>query len=262
MGSWKLRMDLATIFGFTGGLLMVMIAIFLGGSPSAFIDPPSLLIVLGGTVAVTMISFSIPEVLNTQKLILRTLFNPRDDVQSVARDVIAVAERARRQGEKDIEKLMKTLNDKPLLARGLAMVLDGVPPEEVERTLRQEVSAMVSRHNRSAGVLRRAAEVAPAMGLIGTLVGLVQLLGNLQKPESIGPAMALALLTTFYGAVLANMVLAPLASKLERNSANEAMILSVYALGASSISRQENPRRLEMLINATLPPAKRIRYFD
>ena len=121
---------------------------------------------------------------------------------------------------------------------------------------------MVNRHSRSAGVLRRAAEVAPAMGLIGTLVGLVQLLGNLQQPESIGPAMALALLTTLYGAILANMVFVPLASKLERNSINEAMVLNVYAIGASSISRQENPRRLEMLINAILPPAKRVRYFD
>lgn len=255
-------MDLATILGLGGGIMLVMIAILLGGSASAFIDIPSLIIVLGGTISVTMISFSIPEILNTQRLLLQTIFTARDDVQKIAREVIAISERARRQGEKDIERLMKSISDKPMLARGFAMILDGIPPAEVEHMLRQEVTAMVNRHNRSAGVLRRAAEVAPAMGLIGTLVGLVQLLGNLQQPESIGPAMALALLTTLYGAVLANMVLAPLASKLERNSANEAMVLSVYAIGASSISRQENPRRLEMLINSILPPSKRVRYFE
>lgn len=255
-------MDFATILGLGGGMLLVMLAILLGGSAAAFIDIPSLLIVLGGTVTVTMISFSIPEMLNTQRLILQTVLTTRHDVQNTAREVIAISERARRQGEKDIEKLMKSISDKPLLARGFSMILDGTPPADVERMLRQEVSAMVNRHNRSAGVLRRAAEVAPAMGLIGTLVGLVQLLGNLQQPESIGPSMALALLSTLYGAVLANIVLSPLASKLERNSADEAMVLNVYAIGASSISRQENPRRLEMLINSILPPSKRVRYFD
>lgn len=255
-------MDFATIIGLGGGIFLVMIAIALGGSGAAFLDIPSLLIVLGGTVTVTMISFSIPEVLNTQRLILQTIFSARDDVQNIAREVIAISERARRQGEKDIERLMKSISDKPMLARGFAMILDGIPPLQVEQLLRQEVNAMVNRHNRSAGVLRRAAEVAPAMGLIGTLVGLVQLLGNLQQPESIGPAMALALLTTLYGTVLSNMVLSPLASKLERNSANEALVLNVYALGAASISRQENPRRLEMLINSILPPSKRVRYFD
>ncbi len=255
-------MDLATVLGLGGGIILLLIAILLGGSAIAFINIPSLLIVMGGTVTVTMISYSIPEIMNTQRMILQTIFTARDDIQSIAREVIAISERARRQGEKDIERLMKSINDKPMLAHGFAMMLDGIPPAEVERILRQEVAAMVNRHNRSAGVLRRAAEVAPAMGLIGTLLGLVQLLGNLQQPESIGPAMALALLTTLYGAVLSNMVLAPLASKLERNSANEAMVLNIYALGAASISRQENPRRLEMLINSILPPAKRVRYFD
>ncbi|MGK2870798.1 MAG: motility protein A [Alphaproteobacteria bacterium] len=255
-------MDLATIFGLGGGIILVAAAILLGGSGAAFFDIPSMLIVLGGTFTVTMISFSIPEMLNTQRLILQTIFITRDDVQNIAREVIGISERARRQGEKDIERLMKSIRDKPMLARGFAMILDGIPPAEVEHMLRQEVSAMINRHNRSAGVLRRAAEVAPAMGLIGTLVGLVQLLGNLQQPESIGPAMALALLTTLYGTVLANMVFVPLASKLERNSANEAMVMNVYALGAASISRQESPRRLEMLINSILPPSKRVRYFD
>lgn len=255
-------MDLATILGLGGGVLLVLISVMLGGNALAFLNLPSLLIVLGGTITVTMISYSIPEILNTQRLILQTLFTARDDVQQIAREVIAISERARRQGEKDIERLIKTLADKPMLARGFTMILDGIPAADVEQILRQEVTAMVNRHNRSAGILRRAAEVAPAMGLIGTLVGLVQLLGNLQQPDTIGPAMALALLTTLYGTVLSNMVFAPLASKLERNSANEAMVLQVYALGAASISRQENPRRLEMLINSILPPAKRVRYFD
>ena len=100
------------------------------------------------------------------------------------------------------------------------------------------------------------------MGLIGTLIGLVQMLGNLEDPSSIGPAMAVALLTTFYGAVLANMFFLPLANKLERNSLVEHRVNHIYALGAASISRQENPRRLELLLNTILPPAQRVNYFD
>ena len=128
--------------------------------------------------------------------------------------------------------------------------------------LARESHATRDRHVRSASVLRRAADVAPAMGLIGTLVGLVQMLGNLDDPSSIGPSMAVALITTFYGAILANMVFNPLANKLERNSEIESMVNYIYAIGAASVSRQENPRRLEMFINTVLSPVQRVSYFD
>ena len=121
---------------------------------------------------------------------------------------------------------------------------------------------MTLRHEKSAGVFRKAAEVSPAMGLIGTLVGLVQMLGNLEDPSTIGPAMAVALLTTFYGAILANMVFAPLASKLERNSDEEALVQNLYLLGAVSIGRRENPRHLEAMLNSLLPPSARLQQFD
>ena len=149
----------------------------------------------------------------------------------------------------------------PFLYKGFSMAVDGVSGDEIEAVLGQDLMATAQRHQRSADVLRRAAEYAPAMGLIGTLIGLVQMLGNLQDPTSIGPAMALALLTTFYGAVLANIVFSPLAAKLERNSAEEALVNHVYLLGAVSVSRQENPRHLEAMLNSVLPPAERIRFF-
>jgi chemotaxis protein MotA len=121
---------------------------------------------------------------------------------------------------------------------------------------------MIQRHAKSTSVLRKMAEFAPAMGLIGTLIGLVQMLSSLSDPSTIGPAMAIALLTTFYGALLANFVFLPLAAKLERNSQEEVLVNNVYLMGAASIGRQENPRRLEMLLNSVLPPSKRVRYFD
>lgn len=128
--------------------------------------------------------------------------------------------------------------------------------------LQRAIDEMIQRHLKSAGVLRKAAEVAPAMGLIGTLIGLVQMLGNLEDPAAIGPGMAIALLTTFYGAVLSNMMFSPLATKLERNSAEESLVANLYMLAAGSICRKENPRRLEMLFNAMLPPARQIQFFS
>ncbi|MEC7029070.1 MAG: MotA/TolQ/ExbB proton channel family protein, partial [Pseudomonadota bacterium] len=133
---------------------------------------------------------------------------------------------------------------------------------DIDRVLGQEVDALAERHRRSASILRRASEVAPAMGLIGTLVGLVQMLAQLDDPSSIGPAMAVALLTTFYGAIMGTVILGPLAAKLERNSGDETMIKNLILTAMGSIARQENPRRLEMLLNSELPPEHRIRYFE
>ena len=130
------------------------------------------------------------------------------------------------------------------------MVIDGIPSEQIDQILDSETASMRIRHLRTAGVLRRAAEVAPAMGLIGTLVGLVQMLGNLDDPSSIGPSMAVALLTTFYGAVLANMVVHAAGHQAGTQlGKRDQLVHRIYALGAASISRQENPRRLEMLLN-------------
>ena len=173
-----------------------------------------------------------------------------------------VAQMARRHGILSLQDVLDTLRFEPFLQKGVAMVVDGVPSEETEAILRRDVLAMMQRHARSASVLRRASELAPAMGLIGTLIGLVQMLSNLDDPSTIGPSMAIALLTTFYGAILANIVLVPLASKLERNSSLEELVNSIYVLGVASIGRQENPRRLEMLINSIMPPSSRIRFFD
>ena len=173
-----------------------------------------------------------------------------------------IAELARRQGVLSLQGVLESLKDDAFLFKGMSMVVDGTPGEEVESVLARDTNATILRHQKSAGILRKAAEFSPAMGLIGTLIGLVQMLGNLDDPSTIGPSMAVALLTTFYGAVLANMVFSPMAAKLERNSEEEAMVSRIYMMGATSIGKQENPRRLEMLLNSILPPAKRVKYFD
>jgi len=258
----KSATDVATLLGLFGAFAFVIIAILRGSTPGTFINLPSILIVIGGTAGITMMCFSMQEVLQTFRVIMKTTSYTSRDSADAAIQVLQIAELARRQGVLSLQAILVQLEDEPLLHKGVSMVVDGTPGEEVEDIMKKEMMSTLQRHYKSASVLKKAAEFAPAMGLIGTLIGLVQMLGNLDDPSSIGPAMAVALLTTFYGAVLANMVFSPMSAKLERNSTEEAMVNNIYVMGAASIGRQENPRRLEMMLNSILPPAKRIQYFD
>ncbi|MEE8226419.1 MAG: MotA/TolQ/ExbB proton channel family protein [Kiloniellales bacterium] len=255
-------MDVATLLGVSGAFLVIGAAMVLGGSPGSFVDLPAILIVVGGTFLVTMVSFSLAEVMHAQRVMLRAVVYHAESPRNAALRILYLADSARRNGPLALEEELNASPHSRFLAQAISLVIDGFPTGEIEHILGRERHATSERHVRSAGVLRRAGEVAPAMGLIGTLIGLVQMLGNLQDPAAIGPAMAVALLTTFYGAVLANMVFHPLATKLERNSEVEAMVNQIFAIGAASISRQENPRRLEMTINAILSPVQRVSYFD
>lgn len=255
-------LDIATVAGLIAGFTLIALAIVMGGTPESFINPPSILIVIGGTLAVTTMCFSVREMMGTVRVIGQALFRSNREPFDAAYRALQIAEMARKQGVLALQNVVGSVKGEPMLYQGLSMVIDGTPGEEVEHILRRDLMATVQRHRQSASVLRKMAEFAPAMGLIGTLIGLVQMLGNLQDPTSIGPAMAVALLTTFYGAVLANMVFLPMASKLERNSSEEALINQIFMLTAASIGRQENPRRLEMLLNSILPPAQRVQYFD
>ncbi len=254
--------DLATLLGIGGAFAMIAGAMMLSGQAAAFLDVPSILIVIGGTFLVTTVSFSLAEVGQAQSLMLRAAVYHAESPVNAVMQALYLADLARKRGRLALQNVTDSLHYAPFLYRAINMVVDGLPADEVERVMTREREVTYERHLRSAGVLRRAGEVAPAMGLIGTLIGLVQMLGSLDDPSAIGPAMAVALLTTFYGAVLANMVFTPLANKLERNAQIEATVCQIYTIGAASISRQENPRRLEMMLNTLLPPAERMAYFD
>lgn len=258
----KAEIDYATLIGVLGAFFVITLAMILGGSPGSFIDIPAILIVFGGTFLITTVSFSLSEVVQAQTVMLRSVIYHAETPANAALHVLYLASIARKSGTLSLENELDSSRQSGFFYRSISMAVDGVPAEEIETTLASELEAIQIRHDRSTGVLRRAGEVAPAMGLIGTLIGLVQMLGNLDNPSLIGPAMAVALLTTFYGAILANMVFLPVANKLERNSHVEALVNRIYAIGSASISRQENPRRLEMTINTILPPAARVSFFD
>lgn len=256
------KMDLATLFGLIAALVLIAVAIVMNGSPLAFVDVPAILMVVLGTFAVTAISYTGEELREAQPSFRQAMFRTEIDPRVAARRVLTLADKARKRGMLSLQGDLYGVRDAPFLQRSLSMLVDGLQVDEIERNMTLEAHALAQGRHRAAAILRRAAEVSPAMGLIGTLVGLVQMLGNLDSPERIGPAMSLALLTTLYGALMANVVFLPLASKLERNATVEQLVSQIYTMGVASMGRQENPRRLEMLLNTVLPAGQQVRYFD
>lgn len=259
----RILFDAATVFGFLAAVTLVTAAILLGDTPSAFINVPSLLIVVGGTFAITATGFNLADVGRTFGVLGSTVFYRVRDPAQAAVAMLDVAEFCRHKGVLPLQgELVDRFSREPFLHKALKMVIEGLPEQDISGILAQDQSATAARAQRAVSVLRRAADVSPAMGLIGTLVGLVQMLTNLDNPGIIGPAMAVALLTTFYGVVLAHMVFNPLASKVERNIVDDQLIYHIYTVGALSIARKDNPRRLEMLLNSALPPESKVRYFS
>jgi len=254
--------DNAAIIGLIAGLGLVALAIGLGGDAGAFFNFRALLIVFGGTIAVTLISFRSSETWEAMMAAGRTLIGEPLNARATVEKLLQYAEIARKDGVHSLERKLKEVRSSLFLTRALNLVIEGAAPEEIERLLEAERAVMRDRATKSSAILRRASEIAPAMGLIGTLVGLVQMLADLDDPAKIGPAMAIALITTFYGAILGNMILAPLAAKLDRTAQERNIHLAVFAASAAAISRKENPRRLQTLVNAMLPPAEQVNVYS
>lgn len=254
--------DWITIFSMIFSLLLVAVGIAMGNQNASFIDVPSILIVILGTITVTFTSYTGREIGLAMPVIwgsiVRQVFNP----STLARELLDLTVITRRRGILALNIYADQLARHPFMENTLQMAADGMTAPEVARLVHQDIDMMLEGYKKAAGMLRRASEIAPAMGLIGTLIGLVQMLVSLDDPASIGPSMALALLTTFYGAIMGTMVLAPLAAKLERNANEEVLIKTLIQTTALAMLAQINPRKLELDLNSHLPPDQRIRYFD
>ncbi len=254
--------DLATIIGLLASIVLIAVAILLGRTNANFFDTPSVLIVILGTITVTLVSYTSKELQQGYKGIEETVVRHVSSNRDLAKVLLDLGVIARKRGFLALSVHDRELSKIPFLGRCIQMLTDGFSATDIEHVMGQEIDTMLERRRRGTSILRRAAEIAPAMGLIGTLIGLVQMLAVLDDPGKIGPAMALALLTTFYGAVLGSVVLAPVAAKMERNANLEALQQTLIINGVSSMARQENPRRTEIILNSILPPEDRIRYFD
>lgn len=243
-------MDFATIFGLLGGFGIVMLAMYLGGSLALFVNWPSICIVLIGTVMIVMMKFGLMQYLSAIKVALKAFFFKTDHPEDLIEISVELADAARKGGLLSLEGRQV---DNEFLQKGIQLLVDGHEPEMVRSMLTKDMLLTVDRHDSGQNIFRSMQEVAPAMGMIGTLIGLVQMLANMSDPNTIGPAMAIALLTTLYGAMLANMVAAPIAGKLGLRSAQEMMTKSLIIDALVGIQNGQNPRVIEEMLKNYLP---------
>lgn len=257
----SLRFDVITIAGLIIAVGLIVSALIVGGSPQAFVNPAALMIVLGGTMAVTAISFMPEDLARLGGVVFETIKYPVRSPSAVAMEMMDLAVVARQKGLLAVSEFEAELRKDSIIRDAFIHLIDGFDPQKVIMILQQDLDSNIEQSRKSADILKRAAEVAPAMGLIGTLVGLVQMLSVLKDPDSIGPAMAIALLTTFYGALLGTVLIAPLAAKIERKSKQDALIRQLVLATVVSVANKDNPRQLEIELNALLPANQRIVYF-
>ncbi len=247
-------MDIATLVGLLGGFGIIIGAIATGGDVMIFVDVPSTLIVVGGTFMVTLMQVSLSDFLGSFAIGLKAFMYKVDDPKKLIEDAVSLADIARKNGLLALEG--QEIGN-PFMKKGISLCVDGHDPSLVQKMLTRDIDLTIQRHEVGQRMFKNMATMAPAMGMIGTLVGLVQMLSNMSDPAAIGPAMAVALLTTLYGAVIANAFAQPLADKLARVSelerTNKALILETIG----GIQEGMNPKVLEQMLGTYLPPKKR-----
>jgi len=246
--------DLATLIGFLAAAGIIMAAIILGGEAGMFFNIPSLLVVGGGTIGAVLMQFSIAQFLNAMKVGMKALFYQLASPKELIETTIDLANTARKGGLLALEE-KDTGNS--FFQMGIQMMVDGHEPDVVRDTMVSDMNLTIERHDLGQKIFKSIADVAPAMGMIGTLIGLVQMLANMEDPKSIGPAMAVALLTTLYGAAIANVFANPIAEKLGLRSNEEKLIKSMIIDSVSGIQEGRNPRVIEGMLLTYLPGSER-----
>ncbi len=245
-------MDLATIVGIIGAFAIVIAAMFFGGDIGLFVNIPSILIVVGGTIFAVMTKFSLKLYLSAFKVAGQAFSVKLDDPADLVKTCVEMAVAARKGGLLSLESIEV---DNAFLKKGVQYIVDGLEADVVRTTLMKDMMQSVERHAIGKKIFMAIGDVAPAMGMIGTLVGLVQMLAAMDDPKSVGPAMAVALLTTLYGAMIANMFAIPVADKLELRSKEERLLKSLVIDAIVGIQTGQNPRLLEELLKSYVPGA-------
>lgn len=249
-------MDIATLLGIVSAFGLVVLAILMDGGMDIFINPPSLMIVVGGTLGATMINYPLKEVLGAVNVLKNVFFAKPLPAKEITTQFVEYANKARREGILSLESEARIIDDE-FLKKGLELSVDGVEPLAIQDIMETEVDFSRERHQLGAEIFTTMGSFAPALGMIGTLIGLVQMLQSMDDPSSIGPAMAIALLTTFYGSVLANLVFMPIAGKLKTRSKEENLVKEMITQGLVALAKGDNPRILEQKMLSFVPPKER-----
>jgi chemotaxis protein MotA len=246
--------DLATLIGIIGAMVLIVITMMLSGDLFMFVNLPSFVIVFGGTFTAVMAKYGLSQYLGFGKMIGKSFTNGDVDLGDLIDEIVALADEARKGG-------LLTLEGKEVssdfLSKGIQLLVDGHEPDVVRGILSKEKTEAEKRHAIGASIFTNMAAMAPAMGMIGTLIGLVAMLANMSDPKSIGPAMAVALLTTLYGAILANGFCEPIAEKLKMKAKNDVMLKNLVIDALLAIQNGQNPRVIDSMLRNYLPEGKR-----
>ena len=249
-------MDIATVVGLVAGIGLVFITVLIGGDPIVFWSPPSIILVMGGTLAATLLNYPLGDVLSVLNTTKNAFIHKASTPEILIEKLVQFATIARREGILALESQASEAGDE-FLEKSIHLAVDGTAPELIKDILTTEIAFMEDRHALGQAILIAMGTYAPAFGMIGTLIGLVQMLSGMEDPSSIGAGMATALLTTLYGALMANVLFLPAAGKLKVRTANELLIKEIVIEGILSIQSGDNPRVVEQKLKSFVAPAIR-----
>lgn len=255
------KSDLMTIVGIVAGILLVLWGMMGEAGLGIFWDPQSVAITVGGSFSALLMTFSLEDIKGIGKILVQTFKESKESKIDLVFKFSNLSKKARREGLLSLEDDIESVGDN-FLKKGLQMVVDGIEPETIREIMELEIGEMENRHEKGVSMFQQWAAYAPAFGMIGTLIGLVKMLANLSDAANIASGMAVALITTFYGSVLANLVFIPLANNLSGKSAIEASFREMMIEGVLAIQSGVNPRIIEEKLNTYLTPKERLNYLN
>jgi len=254
-------MDLATIVGIVSAFSLVIIATASGGGLTWFWDIPSVLIVFGGVFGAVLINYPLADVLGVFKVAKNAFLKKEQKARDVIDIMVTMSKVSRKDGMLSLQGMTEKIRD-PFLVKAVNLLIDGLDPTDVTNILDTELDFIEERHRLGAEIFTSMGNFAPAMGMTGTLIGLVQMLMRMNDPSTIGPSMSVALVTTFYGVILANLIFLPIAGKLRRLSTQELLVKQLIINGILSIQSGDNPRILEQKLHSFISPRERKSVFQ
>lgn len=249
-------MDLGLIFGVVATWVLIFWALVAGGQIGIYVDIPSVILVCGTSFTIMFFAFPTGNVKQLIKVVKRAFASDNRKIDQLIEELVSYAEIARRDGILSLENATRNMND-PFIVRGIQMAVDGTDPELIEQVMDNELDSLMERHSIGKAMFDGIGKYAPAFGMIGTLVGLVAMLANMSDPSAIGAGMAVALITTLYGALIANAIAIPLADRLALRSSEEVLYKTIIIKGVMAIQSGDNPRTVEQKLRAFLSPSQR-----
>jgi chemotaxis protein MotA len=250
-------MDIASAVGLLLAVIFMVVSVVMGGgSFQAFVDPASIIVTFGGSLATVMICFPMRNFVQSVVVAKAVFLNKPASVPELVEQLVKLAEVSRQEGLLALEAKTQELKD-PFLVMGVQMTADGTRPDVLEYILRTEMESVNNRHKDGKAFYDQWGKMAPAFGMIGTLLGLILMLGNLSDPDALGPGMAVAMITTLYGAVLSNVICLPFAEKLNYVNKQELQAMEIIVRGVLAIQAGDSPRIVEQKLSTFIPPKQR-----